>query len=525
MMRSLFCGLFFLAAASGFAATFNVREFGAKADQTNDDAPAIQAAIDACNKSGGGEVVVPSGNYFAGKIILKRNVTLKLENGATIWASGNIEDYDKNPPKGEHGYLFVATNTENIAIAGDGKIVGTGQAELGRREDEDKSPLPAHRFGIIHFVNCKNVHLRDFGILFSEAHAVVFNECQDVFVDGVSIINNFLRTNTDGIDPTSCTNVFISNCHIVAGDDCICPKTEKGIPLENLVVDNCILESIASAVKLGTGSSGDFRDIKVSNCVIRNSGVGIGLFIKDGGTVERVSFSNISIETTSQDTPINARLRNNIIPIYIDLGKRSTNSPLSRIRDVSFSDIQIESDNSIVIQGMPERAIENLTLRNISFRVSKAFDFSARTKREGGKSTYRDERKTLFVRQPACIALAYVNGLTVDNVRVAIDENVFKQFDRSALAIFNSQNGVVENVRREPAGKTGGQPVVAFSNCGQMFVTGCFAPPGTPVFLGLSGEKTKEIHLAGNDLNQAAMPVRRSKEVSSGAVQNAGLQP
>jgi polygalacturonase len=524
IMRAFFCGLFFLAAVGGSAATFNVREFGAKADHTNNDASAIQAAIDGCNQSGGGEVVVPAGNYFAGKIVLKSNVTLKLENGATIWASGNIEDYEKNPTKDEHGYWCVATNAENIAIAGDGKIVGTGQAELGRREDENKTPLPAHRFGIIHFSNCKNVRLRDFGILFSEAHAVVFNECQDVFMNGVSILNNFLRTNTDGIDPISCTNVFISNCHIVAGDDCICPKTEKGIPLENLVVENCILESIAGAVKLGTGSSGDFRDIKVSNCVIRNSGVGIGLFIKDGGTVERASFSNISIETTSQDTPINARLRNNIIPIYIDLGKRNPDSLLSHIRDVSFSDIQIESDNSIVIQGMPERAIENLTMRNISFRMKKAFDFSARTKREGGKSTYKDENNTRYVRQPACVALAYVNGLTVDNVRVTIDENVFKQFDRSALAIFNSQNGVVQNVRREPLGKTDGQPVVAFSNCTQMFVTGCFAPPGTPVFLGLSGEKTKEIHLAGNDLKQATMPVMRSKEVSSSAVQDAAAQ-
>jgi polygalacturonase len=524
-MRVIFCGLFCLAAIGGFAAMFNVRDYGAKADQTNDDAPAIQAAIDACNQSGGGEAVVPAGNYFAGKIVLKNNVTLKLENGATIWASGNIGDYDKNPSKDEHGYLIESENQENIAITGDGKLEGTGQAELGRREEENKSPLPAHRFGLIHFSNCRNVHLRDFGILFSEAHAVVFNECRDVFVDGVSILNNFLRTNTDGIDPTSCTNVFISNCHIIAGDDCICPKTEKGIALENLAVDNCILESIAGAVKLGTGSSGDFRDIKVSNCVIRNSGVGIGLFIKDGGTVERVSFSNISIETTSQDTPINARLRNNIIPIYIDLGKRNPDSSLSRIRDVSFSDIQISSDNSIVIQGMPERAIENLTLRNISFRVTKAFDFAARTKREGGKSTYKDENNTRFVRQPTCLALVYVDGFTVDNVRVTIEENVFKQFDRSALAVFNSQNGMVENVRREPLGKTGGQPMVTFNDCEQMFVTGCFAPSGTPVFLGLSGQRTKEIHLAGNDLNQAATPVVRGEEVSSSAVHNSSLQP
>lgn len=474
-MRTLFCSLFFLAAVGGFADTFNVRAFGAKGDKTTNDAPAIQAAIDACSQSGGGEVVVPAGNYFTGKIFLKSNVTLKLENGATIWASGDYGDYAKQlaggQPGGDHDYLFEAENQENIAITGDGKIEGTGQGDLGRRAG-DKTPMPRHRFGIIYLHNCRNVHLRHFGILFSEAHTIVFNQCEDVFVNGISILNNFLRTNTDGVDPISCTNVFISNCHIVAGDDCICPKTENKIPLENLVVENCILESLAGAVKLGTGSSGDFRDIKVSNCVIRNSGVGVGLFIKDGGTVERVSFSNISIGTTSQDTPINTRLRNNIIPIYIDLGKRDPDSPVSRIRDVSFSNIQIESDNSIVIQGMPERPIENLTLQNITFRVNGGFSFSQRTKREGGSSSYRDENHTRFVRQPTYIALANVNGLTVDDVRVLIPGDVFKKFDRSALAIFNSENGVVENVRRQPGVVKGGQPVVALSDCQNVVIEG-----------------------------------------------------
>ena len=513
--------LFALAVACSLplqAATFNVRDYGAKADQTHNDAPAIQAALDACNQAGGGEVLVPPGNYFAGKLILKSNVTLKLENGATLWASGNISDYDKNPAKGAHGYLLVADNQENIVVCGDGRIMGTGRGELGRREDENKSPLPPHRFGMVLFHGCKNVHFRDFGMYDSEAHAVVFDECEDVFVDGVTILNNFLRTNTDGIDPTSCTNVFISNCHIVAGDDCICPKTEKGIPLENLVVENCILESIAGAVKLGTGSSGDFRDIKVSNCIIRNSGVGLGLFIKDGGTVERVSFSNISIETTRPDVPINARLRNNIIPIYIDLTKRNPDSPVSHIRDVSFSHIQISSDNSVVIQGLPESMIENLTLRDITMRVKEGFDYSQRTKREGGKSTYKDEAKTLFVRQPTYLALAYVNGLTLDNVRVLIDEPVFKNFNRSAAAVFSAKNVVIKNVQRAPAGIEGGQPVLTLSNCDQVLVADCLALPGTAAFLGLKGEKTSGIRLAGNDFGNAKQPVVRSTEVPANAV-------
>lgn len=454
------------------AATYDIRDYGAKGNQTNDDGPAIQAAIDACHQAGGGEVLVPAGDYFSGKIVMKSRVTLNLENGATIRESGDIKDFDTHPPKGEHGYLIVATNQADMVICGDGKIVGTGQGDLGRRAGGPKLPEPAHRFGIIHFEGCQNVRLRNVNILDSEAHAVVFTECKDVFVEGVSIINNYFRVNTDGINPDSCTNVFISNCHVVGGDDCICPKTESGQPMENLVVDNCVLESISAAFKLGTGSSGDFRDIKVSNCVIRNSGIGLGLFIKDGGTAERVSFSNISIETTRPETPVNSGLRNTTIPIYIDLGKRNPDSPLSRIRDVSFSDIQIVSDNSIVIQGLPQRAIENLTLRDIMFRVNDAFDFSQRIKREGGQSTYKDENRTRYVRQPTYCALANINGLTVDNLRVVCDDAVFKQFPRSALAIFNSQDGIVRDVVREPVASAGTPPVVVLSHCTGVKVEG-----------------------------------------------------
>jgi hypothetical protein len=515
--RTISCFLLLiLIGAHGFAATYSVRDYGAKGDKTANEQAAIQAAVDACNKAGGGEVLVPAGNYLVGKLILKSNVTLKLEAGATIWATDKMADYDlPSPgPRDQGPCLIEADGQENIAVIGNGTIVGTGQAELARRSGDYKH-LPAHRFGVIHFVHCRNIRLRDFEILFSSRHTVKFNECENVSVIGVAILNNYLRTETDGIDPISSKNVLISNCHIVAGDDNICPKSENGIPMENLVVDNCILESVATAMKFGTGSSGVFRDIRVSNCVIRNTTVGIGLFIKDGGGVERASFSNISIETMTPDMPID---RSTIAPIFIDLTKRRTDTPLAFVRDVNFSDIQIESDHGVLIQGMAQRPIENLTLRNISFRATHAYDFSQSIRTTGGGSNYENSQE--FARQPTYFSLAHIDGLTVDDVRVLVAPDVFNQFDYSALGVFESKNVVIRNVQREPAGTAGGRPIVILKNCQQVLVTGCLALPGTPAFLGLTGEKTHGISLAGNALSNATMPVMKDASVPADALEN-----
>ena len=78
--------------------------------------------------------------------------------------------------------------------------------------------------------------MRDFRILYSDAWTVHLYRCDNVLIDGITIRNNYFRTNSDGIDPVSSKNVRISNCHIMAGDDCIVLKTREGHPCENVVV-------------------------------------------------------------------------------------------------------------------------------------------------------------------------------------------------------------------------------------------------------------------------------------------------
>jgi hypothetical protein len=497
-----------LLSAKGDGGVFNVRDYGAKGDRKTNDSAAIQKAIDACATAGGGTVILPAGDYLSGVIRLRSNVTLQLDGGATLWASTDRSDYDN----GRSRHLLFADGAEHISLVGSGKINGQGTADLGRRRGV-KEEMPSFRTGILLFQNCRHVTIRDVTILYSDSWTIHLRRCETVFIDGVTILNNYYRTNSDGIDPNSCRDVHISNCHIVAGDDCIVLKSTEPYPCENVVVTNCTLETIATALKLGTESKGDFRNIHFSNCTIRNTPVGIGFYMKDGATMESVTFSNISIEATSPTL-------HSVYPIFMDIEKRHPDSRVGRIRDVVFRDVQIRSGSASLIQGMPESPIENLTLQNITMRVERADDQAKRSKPVGGTRTTRDDRDTRYARRPAYLILAHVKGLVLDNIRVMISDAAFEQYERSAISGHELEKGTIRSIHRSPAGKGGQLPIVTLENCRHMLLTGCQVAPGTPAFLGLGGKQTSGISLVGNDLREAARPVIQDEDVPAEAVKD-----
>ena len=225
-----------------------------------------------------------------------------------------------------------------------------------------------------------------------------------------------------------------------------------------------------TAVKLGTESLGDFRDIHFSNCVIRNTSVGIGFYLKDGAVMERVSFSNMSIETAD---PV--QVSHVVFPIFMDIEQRHADSQIGAIRDVTFNNIQVGSGSGILIQGMPESLIENLTIRDLNFRVERADSYDGRTKAVGGRRTTGDDRDVLYARQPSYVALAYVRNLMLDNVRVTIAADVFREYERSAVSGHGLQDGTIRGVSRSPAGGSGEMPVVALQACRSVSTMSCGA--------------------------------------------------
>lgn len=123
------------AALTAEARVYDITDYGAVSDTTRLSTAAVQKAIDSCNAAGGGTVSVPAGNYKIGSIVLRSNVTLNLENGATLYGSTDIADYRPmttdyvslrtNVPTIQ---LIYADNASNVAITGLGTIDGRGKA-------------------------------------------------------------------------------------------------------------------------------------------------------------------------------------------------------------------------------------------------------------------------------------------------------------------------------------------------------------------------------------------------------------
>lgn len=430
---------------------FSVREHGASGDRTANDQSAIQSAIDACARAGGGTVLLPSGDFVSGTLRLASGVRVHLEAGATLWASTNRSDY----PAGV-SHLLVADKAGRVSITGRGVINGQATSDYGGRWDVPARP--AFRTGILLFTDCQEVAVRGVTILNSDAWTLHFKRCDGVTVEDVTIRNNYRRLNSDGIDPNMCRNVRITRCRIAAGDDCIVLKTTEARSCEDVLVSDCVLESASSALKLGTESHGDFRNIRFINCVISNSPTGIGLYLKDGATMENVVVSNIVIKSSADTHRV-------VTPVFMDIERRHADSKTGWIRNVTFERLDITSGSGVLVQGMPQRPIERLTFRDVQFRVPRADDYAARSKPVGGRRTTRDERDTLFAREPSYFTVAHVHEMALENLRVEIEPAAFRQFARSAFCGRHLDGVKLVNIRRSPDQQEPGPPTVDLKDC------------------------------------------------------------
>jgi polygalacturonase len=319
---------------------FIITDFGAKGDSITDCTLAFKNAIEACNKSGGGKVIVPKGNYSTGAIYLKSNVNLHLEDNSRILFYTNPDKYlplvftrFEGVECMNYSALIYAYNEQNIAVTGNGTLDGQASDSNwwawkgskdskgpNQKEDvkklnqmgDDNTPVAERVFGMGHYLRpnfvtlykCQNILIDGITILRSpmwELHPVL---SENITIQNVNIYSH--GPNNDGCDPESCKNVLIKNCIFDTGDDCIAIKSGRNndgrrvnVASENIVIQGCRMKDGHGGVVIGSEISGSCRNVFAEDCIMDSPNLDRALRIKTnsirGGIVENIYMRNVTV--------------------------------------------------------------------------------------------------------------------------------------------------------------------------------------------------------------------------------------
>ena len=497
------------AASSRNAVVLNVQDFGAVGDSRTINTRALQAAIDACAARGGGTVWIPAGVYLTGALVLCSHLTLVVDSGATLLGSEDPQDYPVISTRWEGaeqpGYapLIGGSGLCNIALVGRGTIDGQGAAWWQRlRERTLLHPRPR----LVAFADCQDILID--GLTFNNSPAWTINpvRCSNLNIQNLTIYNPPNSPNTDGINPDSCRDVHIANCHISVGDDCITIKAgterelpEKVAPCENIAITNCTMHAGHGGVVIGSEMSGDVRNVVISNCVFVGTDRGIRLKSRRGrgGVVEDVRINNIIMQDVACPFSMNLYYACGAWgdPLVSDKSARPLDDGTPYFRRIHFSHITAREVKIAAgfLYGLAEAPLEDISFTDISISLA--------SQAEAG---FADMADGLTPMQRAGFFICNVRGLRLQNVEV---ENQLGP----ALLVENAGELEVAGFKnRTPPGNA---PVIDLRNVGQAFVHGCQANRQTDVFIRLSGARTSDVVLSGNHMFGARMPVSMAVEV------------
>jgi polygalacturonase len=487
---------------------YNVLNYGAKNDSSKIATKAIAAAINAASKKGGGTIYFPAGKYLTGPIHLKSNITIFIDAGVELHFSDNFDDY---LPMVESRYegvdvksfspLFYAYKAENISIIGRGLINGHGQKwwnyvlafddkkprnkwqkifdvenkNIVMPDDSAQTKRGFLRPPFIQPMYCRNVRVEGITIINSPFWTVNPEFCENVTIDGVTI-NNPHSPNTDGINPESCKYVHISNCHISVGDDCITiksgrdiPGRTKAAPAENYTITNCTMLSGHGGVVIGSEMSGGVKKITISNCVF--DGTDRGIRIKTtrgrGGIVEEIRVDNIIMKNIRQQAIV-------LDMMYSKRPPEPVSERTPQFRNIHLSNITAQTNEAIYINGLAEMPVEDITFSDIQFDAQKGATIN-----EASNIEFHNVRIT--TKDGSSMIAENVIGLVLDGVKTA-NPNVSK-------------------------------PTIDLKNVQNVFVYNAFVDKPTPVYLHVSGSKTKSVVLKNNNFLHAVKPLIKENDV------------
>jgi polygalacturonase len=381
---------------------FIITDYGAVGDGQIFCTQAFKDAIAACNKAGGGRVVVPEGKWLTGAITLLSNVNLHLNKGASINFRWSPEAYlpvvltrYESVECMNYSPFIYAYNQKNIAITGEGTLNGsadmnhwwnwkTQEAEDNKSLKEMASkgiPAKDRVFGTGHVLRvnfiepylCQNVLIEGITVVRSPMWEIEPVQCTNVTIQNVKIISH--GPNNDGIDPQSCTDVLIKDCSFDTGDDCIAIKAGRdadgrrlNIPCQNIIIQGCHMKDGHGGITVGSETSGSIRNVFAENCVLDSPNLWMAIRLKTnsvrGGTIENINVRNIKVGKV-RDAVFHATMYYNPgVPVEGDIGDFT---PI--IRNITIQNVVAEnSARPIFLEGYERSKITNVKIMSCDFK-------------------------------------------------------------------------------------------------------------------------------------------------------------
>jgi len=353
---------------------FPITDYGAKADGTTDCTDAIRQAIVACNKAGGGHVIVPDGTFLTGGIRLLSNVDLHLSDKAVLQFVVDLSEYPKvlvrheGVERTDVAPPIYAFEQENIGVTGKGTIDGGGENNWVAQVGSNSRPNFVVPF------RCKNVLIDGLTIHNSPMWEINPVYCTNVIVRNLDI--NSHQANNDGCDPDSCKYVLIDGCTFDTGDDCIaikCGKDDDGrrvnIPTEFVIVRNSTMKAGHGGVTLGSECTPAIRNVFVENCKMSSPQLNAFFRFKDspsrGGIIENAYMRNVEVGSVARGNS-NAGIL--IQYNYQYTAGRTAGDYTPILRNVNISNVTgADIPRLVILQAPANAVIENIQVKDCTF--------------------------------------------------------------------------------------------------------------------------------------------------------------